>query len=287
LRQIFIGDVQGCADELETLLDRADADFGSDWTVWLVGDLVNRGPASLRVLQRVHALWEQGRARCVLGNHDLSLIQVAWGLRALRPTDTFGDVLEAPDAEEWIDWLRKLPLVETGRLGAQDFAMLHAAVDPDWDMATLRATGDRVAARLSGSQRAARAFLAADAARDAERDALARLTSCRSVRDDGRWSPEPPDDDSQPWHLAWAARGHAYGDRCTGTGRSGGLYAAGLRGLDAGYVPAGAGATAYPHRVIPDTTRTLPFGVPTTISDECARARARTTWALLHRNETR
>src|SRR5690606_41345875 len=71
MQRIFVGDVQGCADEFDELLARARAAFGERFELWLVGDLVNRGPASLRVLRTVRALAEAGRARCVLGNHEL------------------------------------------------------------------------------------------------------------------------------------------------------------------------------------------------------------------------
>jgi bis(5'-nucleosyl)-tetraphosphatase (symmetrical) len=262
LRQIFIGDVQGCAEELETLLGRADAAFGSDWVLWQVGDLVNRGPASLRVLERVRSLCEQGRARCVLGNHEISLISTAWGLRPLRPTDSFGDVLSSRDSEDWIEWLRALPLAITGRAGSQEFAMLHAAVNPDWDLAALRATAERVSARLSGSRRAARAFLAADVARDPDRNELARLTTCRSVFADGRWSAEPPGGEAVAWHHAWRERGHEYGIAYGHWSLQGLHVAPGLRGLDTGCVHHGRGRDGFLTAWIPDTTRTLPFGVP-------------------------
>lgn len=138
MQKVFIGDVQGCASELDALLERARQSYGAEFELWLVGDLVNRGPENLRVLERVRELAERGRARCVLGNHELSLLSAAWGLRQPKPSDTFEDVLESSEADDWVDWVRKLPLVETGRLGGQPFAMVHAAADPSSDLATLR-----------------------------------------------------------------------------------------------------------------------------------------------------
>jgi bis(5'-nucleosyl)-tetraphosphatase (symmetrical) len=269
---VFIGDVQGCADELDALLARARESFGDDFTVWLVGDLVNRGPASLRVLERVRALWEQGRARCVLGNHDISLMSVAWGLRERRPGDSFDDVLGAPDLADWLDWLRRLPVAETGRIGAQEFAMVHASVMPEWELSDLRAAADRVSKRLSGDLRSARAFLATPVARDSDREALARLTTCRSVSRDGRWSPEPPAGDTVAWHQAWSKRRHDYGVVYGHWSLQGLHVSPGLRGLDTGCVHHGRGRDGFLTAWIPDASKRKPFDTP---DDSCWQERAR------------
>lgn len=261
MQRIFIGDVQGCADELTALLQRAEAVYGDGFEIWLVGDLVNRGPASLRVLRQVRELYLRGRARCVLGNHELSLLAVAWGLRERRPADTFADVLDAPDAEDWIDFVRNLPLAESGRLGAQQFAMVHAAAHPDWDLAALREAAARVEARLRADRRAAREFLAGDPASDPDRDALARLTSCRSVAS-GRWSPDPPDASSEAWHRAWGSRTHAYAIVYGHWSLQGLHVAPGLRGLDTGCVHEGRGRPGFLTAWIPDSATRRPFDVP-------------------------
>ena len=78
-QRVFVGDVQGCADELDSLIARARAELGPDFELHFTGDLVNRGPASFRVLQRVRALQDAGRARTVIGNHDAWLATVALG----------------------------------------------------------------------------------------------------------------------------------------------------------------------------------------------------------------
>jgi bis(5'-nucleosyl)-tetraphosphatase (symmetrical) len=262
LRRIFIGDVQGCAKELAALLERAEASYGDDFEVWLVGDLVNRGPASLRVLRQVRELFLRGRARCVLGNHELSLLAAAWGLRERRPLDTFGDVLDAPDARDWIDWVRHLPLVETGRLGSQRFAMLHAAAHPDWDLVSLREAAERVEARLRADWRAARDFLACDPASDADRDALARITSCRSVAPAGHWSTDPPTGSLEAWHGAWAAREHDYAIVYGHWSLQGLHVAPGLRGLDTGCVHEGRGRPGFLTAWIPDPSTRRPFDIP-------------------------
>src|SRR4051794_2684582 len=98
-----IGDIQGCYDEFRELLDAIEFDAAVD-TAWLVGDLVNRGPASLAVLRYVRSMGSA--ARVVLGNHDLHLLTVAAGYRRPHPGDTIGDVLAAPDRDEILAWLR-------------------------------------------------------------------------------------------------------------------------------------------------------------------------------------
>ncbi|NNL66292.1 MAG: hypothetical protein HKP30_08625, partial [Myxococcales bacterium] len=189
VQPIFIGDVQGCAAELFELVARAEDRFGSDFELWLVGDLINRGPGNLELLQRVRDWVEAGRCRYVLGNHEISLLRVAWGLRDPDPLDTFGDVLADPAADAWLEWIRRRPLVETGELGDRPFAMVHAAVGPDWNLAEIRKRARRVTRRLgSDDPGKARALLSAGRDEDPVADDLARFTRCRSVRRRGRWS---------------------------------------------------------------------------------------------------
>lgn len=262
LRRIFVGDVQGCADELDALLARAERTFGDAFEVWLVGDLVNRGPSSLRVLERVRELSLRGRARCVLGNHEIALLAVAWGLRERRPADTFDEILDRPDLDSWTDWLRGLPLAETGHLGSQPFAMVHAAAHPDWDLTGLRRAATRVETRLRADVREARAFLASAPSSDPDRDALARLTSCRSVGPAGDWSPEPPVAPHEAWHRAWGARGHDYAI-VYGHWSLQGLHVADrLRGLDTGCVHEGRGRPGFLTAWIPDPSKRRPFDMP-------------------------
>ena len=122
-----IGDVQGCYDELRSLLRVCGFDSSRD-RLWFVGDLVNRGPRSLDVLRFVADLGE--RARVVLGNHDLHLIASARGTRGLRGKDTFHDVLDAADGEALVDWLRARPLVHHDP--ERDCVMVHAGIAPAW-----------------------------------------------------------------------------------------------------------------------------------------------------------
>ena len=126
-----VGDVQGCQAPLEALLEKAAFDPVRD-RLWLVGDVVNRGPDSLGVLRFVRSLGD--RATVVLGNHDLHLLAVAEGVRELRGADTLKPVLDAPDAAELLGWLRQQPLLHHDI--ALGYCMVHAGIPPHWDLAT-------------------------------------------------------------------------------------------------------------------------------------------------------
>lgn len=265
MQPIFIGDVQGCVEELAEILDRARRQLGSDFELWVAGDVVNRGPHSLAALEQVHELVEQGRARHVLGNHELALLLTAVGLRAMRPLDTMAEVLESPDASYWIEWLRRRPLVEHGVLGERPFAMVHAAVHPDWTLPQLVERARRVEARLADPDLAAvMKFLALGRDEDPDRDLLDRLVHCRSVEPSGRWSREEPARPEEAWHRVWARREHAYGV-VYGHWSTQGLHVApGLRGLDTGCVHHGRGRRGYLTAWVPDLRRPDPFALPDT-----------------------
>jgi bis(5'-nucleosyl)-tetraphosphatase (symmetrical) len=126
-----IGDVQGCFDELQRLLEKIRFDPAGD-TLWFTGDLVNRGPKSLEVLRFVRGLGE--RAVTVLGNHDLHLVAARLGGRQ-RARDTFEDVLQAGDCDELLAWLRGLPLLHVER----DHALVHAGLPPQWSLGDAQA----------------------------------------------------------------------------------------------------------------------------------------------------
>ena len=137
-----IGDIQGCFEALQRLLAKISFDRERD-RLWLVGDLVNRGPQSLEVLRFVKKLG--AAAVSVLGNHDLHLIMLAEGCSRERDDDTLAAILAAPDREELLAWLRTLPLmhVEDG------FAMVHAGLLPQWTVARARALAGEVEAALA------------------------------------------------------------------------------------------------------------------------------------------
>jgi bis(5'-nucleosyl)-tetraphosphatase (symmetrical) len=143
-----IGDVQGCYDELVELLDRIAFDPARD-RVWLTGDLVNRGPKSLATLRFVRDLGDA--AVTVLGNHDLSLIAAAAGHRRSRKRpsrDGIDEVLEAPDAAELVEWLRRRPLVHR----ADGHLLVHAGVLPTWSADEITAIAREVERVLGSDQ---------------------------------------------------------------------------------------------------------------------------------------
>ncbi len=132
----LVGDIQGCDGALDRLLATIAFSPSRDH-VYVLGDLVNRGPGSLATLRRLRDLGSA--ASCVLGNHDWHLLAVAAGVRQRHRSDTLDDILAAPDRETWLDWLRhrRMAIFEHGWL------MLHAGVVPQWDLATtLRLAGE-------------------------------------------------------------------------------------------------------------------------------------------------
>ncbi len=136
-----IGDLQGCCDSLEALVDRLPLKRHRD-RLWFVGDLVNRGPKSLKTLRQ---LISAGPAvTCVLGNHDLHLLAVAAGARKSQPLDTISPILRASDADVLIDWVRRRPLAHIdGKT-----LMVHAGVLPHWTAARTISLAKEVSGRL-------------------------------------------------------------------------------------------------------------------------------------------
>ncbi len=120
-----IGDVQGCHQQMLALVQRILA-VEPDARLIFVGDLVNRGPGSLEALRFIRQLG--GRAQVLLGNHDLHLLAVANGIRKEHRSDTLRHILEAPDRDELLHWVRQQPLalLEGGHL------LVHAGVLPQW-----------------------------------------------------------------------------------------------------------------------------------------------------------
>lgn len=149
LSTYVVGDVQGCFDELRRLLKKVRFDPAAD-RLWFTGDLVNRGPRSLETLRYVRALGD--RAVTVLGNHDLHLLAAALQGRSRR-RDTFQDVLEAPDRDELLDWLRRRPLVHA----EGQWLLVHAGLPPQWTAAEAVAIGAE-AAKAIASRRSDRFF---------------------------------------------------------------------------------------------------------------------------------
>lgn len=124
-----IGDLQGCYTELDDLLNKINFDQDKD-KLWFVGDLVNRGPESLRCLRFVKSLGN--KAKTVLGNHDLHLLAVANNVRKAHRKDTLDEILHANDSKDLIKWIRQQPLlVHNQKL---NFTMVHAGLPPQWSL---------------------------------------------------------------------------------------------------------------------------------------------------------
>lgn len=239
MQPIFVGDVQGCGDELDEVLGKARQFFADEFELYVVGDLVNRGPHNLRVLERVRTLEAAGRAHYVLGNHEIGLLRIAFGLRGLEPGDSIQDVLSSQDASDWIEWLRARPLAVTGEIAGSRFAMVHAAVHPRWSLAELARQARRVEQVLAAPDTASAVALLGVRGDRAEpgsgADVLGRLTRCRSVRGE-RWSSELPQDLVDAWHVQWSLQRHDYGVVYGHWALQGLHVSAGLRGLDTGCV---------------------------------------------------
>ena len=139
----LIGDVQGCCAALDRLLEKIAFSPSRD-RIYLLGDLVNRGPQSLETLRRLRGFGDS--ATCLLGNHDLNLLAVAHGVRKPHKGDTIGEILDAPDRDAWLDWLRqrRMAVFEHGWL------MVHAGVVPQWDAAQTLQLASEVEALLRG-----------------------------------------------------------------------------------------------------------------------------------------
>lgn len=142
-----IGDLQGCYDQFRELLDVLGFDPACD-RLWLVGDLVNRGPNSLETLRYVRGLGDA--AVTVLGNHDLTLLAIAEGFVRKHRSDHIDDVLDAPDRDELLDWLRRQPLLHHDP--ALGYTMIHAGLPPQWDLPLAQTCAREVETVLAGEK---------------------------------------------------------------------------------------------------------------------------------------
>jgi len=145
MAHFLIGDIQGCDAPLGRLLEKIGFSPSRD-TLYLLGDLVNRGPSSAAVLRRLMRLGDA--ARCLLGNHDLSLLAVAHGFRAPHRNDTMDDILGASDRDAMLDWLRHRSMA----IHAHGVLMVHGGVLPAWDAAQTLALAGEVEAVLRGPE---------------------------------------------------------------------------------------------------------------------------------------
>ena len=204
----LIGDLQGCNKPFQQLLEKIDFSPSTD-TLYILGDLVNRGPDSLGVLRTLAAMGNA--AHCLLGNHDLHMLAVWQGIRSAGRSDTLLEVLNAPDREPLMHWLRHRDLA----IHAHGWLMVHAGVLPQWTLERTMGLAGEVQAQLRG--RGFKTFLESmygntpaqwsDSLRGADRwrvivNGLTRLRFCTAdgVMDftSTRRAEEPPEG-FQPW----------------------------------------------------------------------------------------
>lgn len=207
---VAIGDLQGCAQAAHALMATVRDEVGEPDQWWFCGDLVNRGPDSLGCLRLVRDLGD--RAVCVLGNHDLHLLAVAYGAQSLARNDTLTDVLTSPDCAQWMDWLRRQSLVHV----AHGHVLVHAGLHPAWSVVEAAACAREVERELQGPDpgRFLRAMYGSQPARwtsaltgdDRLRCIVNACTRMRFCRPDGtmdfktkdRGAANPP-----PGHVPW------------------------------------------------------------------------------------
>ena len=138
-----IGDIQGCNDSLQQLLTKIDFDIRKD-TLWIAGDLVNRGAKSLEVLEFLYSI--KGNVEIVLGNHDLTLIAAYYGIKKSNPS--IDPILTSPNAPKLLKWLRGQKFLHVDyRLG---YCMAHAGISPEFDLGMALQYSKRIEGRLQG-----------------------------------------------------------------------------------------------------------------------------------------
>ncbi|MEO1956697.1 MAG: symmetrical bis(5'-nucleosyl)-tetraphosphatase [Methylophilaceae bacterium] len=138
-----IGDIQGCYHAFQALLKRIKFNLEKD-TLWLAGDIINRGSGSLAVLRWCYQ--HRDHIQMVLGNHDLHAIAIAHGIRKLSRSDTLQPIFDAPDADVLLTWLRHQPLM----VANDDYVMVHAGLLPQWQLSDALAYAKEVEAALQG-----------------------------------------------------------------------------------------------------------------------------------------
>lgn len=202
-----IGDIHGCYDALDQLLRKIDLDLDRDH-LWLTGDIVNRGPKSLRVLRWAKTTHERMGKRfvAVLGNHDLHLLAVAHGLAKQRAKDTLQRILKAKDRAELIRWLGHRPLLHRRK----KTLLVHAGLLPSWKPKQAEGLARAIEARLRSGRASDLLSFRPPAKLDAEterlRAALNVMTRLRTL--DPRGCPSSysgPLERAPKGHVAWFA----------------------------------------------------------------------------------
>ncbi len=214
-----IGDIHGCWRTFKRLLERIEWNEAHD-ELWLVGDLVNRGPSSLEVLR--WAADHDDRVSAVLGNHDLHLLARECGAAKARKNDTLDAVLDAADRDDLLEWLRRRPVMH--KFGP--FVIVHAGLAPEWNIELAQGYAEAVQAEFGGEM--ANSFLASihtnrkepwhvDLPRDEQLSAAAvAMSRIRMVGPDGRAALDytgPPGlapEGFEPWWVSAAVLRQGY-----------------------------------------------------------------------------
>ncbi|WP_392566925.1 bis(5'-nucleosyl)-tetraphosphatase (symmetrical) ApaH [Utexia brackfieldae] len=144
MANILIGDVHGCYEELRRVLEKADFEPCRD-TLWFTGDLVARGPDSLNVLRFIHSI--KDHVRLCLGNHDLHLLAIYAGISKNKRRDNLEPLLNAPDYDELMNWLRRQPIMQIDE--QLKLIMVHAGISAQWDLDTAKQCARNLEAMLS------------------------------------------------------------------------------------------------------------------------------------------
>jgi len=144
----FVGDIQGCFDELMLLLKQVSFDYNKD-TLWVAGDLVARGKKSLETIEFLMSLKQS--AKIVLGNHDLHLLATYEGIKKVKTNDHLDDLLNSPQIDKMMDWLASQPLIQ--KLPDENVYMSHAGLSPQWTIDDAVTQADNIHQKLSSSNR--------------------------------------------------------------------------------------------------------------------------------------
>ncbi|OKY26097.1 symmetrical bis(5'-nucleosyl)-tetraphosphatase [Thalassotalea sp. PP2-459] len=144
----FIGDIQGCYQELRLLLKQVAFSPDKD-ELWIAGDMVARGPDSYHTLKYLMSL--ESSVKAVLGNHDLHLLATYAGLKKAKDKDKLHALLSAPEIENMIEWLARQPLLR--QLPNEQVYMSHAGLSPQWEIKNAIECANFAAKKLSGKKR--------------------------------------------------------------------------------------------------------------------------------------
>ncbi len=184
-----VGDIQGCFDSFQELLAKIKFDPKVD-ELWVAGDLVNRGDKSLETLNYLYSIKES--IKVVLGNHDIALIAAYAGVK--KSNETIQPILDAPNADELIDWLRHRPFLHWDfKLG---YCMAHAGISPQFDLGMAIRYASRIEKKLQGGNYKAwlkhmfkvssNKFSPKASSMDIDKYILSAFTAMRFCEDDGR-----------------------------------------------------------------------------------------------------